>query len=264
MVIFPYNHWVKKLMSDSAFTKCTKAFLLALSLMTRVPVGNIDNITDQDSGRSALFYPLIGLIIGALIYIPILFFPNAPSFVLSAIIITAWAIITGGLHLDGLADSADGWLGGLGDRERTLKIMKDPVVGAAGAIALVCFLLLKFTALTALIEYKLAWLLIITPLLGRSMILVTFISTKYANSTGMANAVVANIPYAASIVLLCLCLLLSAIASVWGMLLVLIGFYFLRRLMLIRLDGCTGDTVGATVEISEMLFMLGTILSLSL
>ena len=100
-----------------------KAFLLALSLMTRIPVGHLDEISEQDSGRSALFYPVIGLLIGILLYIPALLFQSTPPYFLAAIIISLWAIITGGLHLDGLADSADGWLGGLGDKERTLSLI---------------------------------------------------------------------------------------------------------------------------------------------
>lgn len=248
-------------MLDSCVTKYLKAFLLALSLMTRIPVANIDDISDQDSGYSALFYPLVGLIIGLLLYLPIVLFPNAPSFVLSAIIITAWASITGGLHLDGLADSADGWLGGLGDKERTLKTMKDPVIGAAGAIALMCFLLLKFTALTALVDKNLASLIIIAPIIGRTMILVVFHTTRYAHSSGMAISVVSNLPKRTSLLIMFSCLIGVASLNIWGLLLVLIAFYLLRRLMIERLGGCTGDTVGAVVEISEMLFMLGIVLS---
>lgn len=248
-------------MSDTLFLKYRKAFLLALSLLTRIPVGTFKEITDQDSGRAALFYPVVGLLIGLILYLPILLFQNTPPHFLAALIITLWAIITGGLHLDGLADSADGWLGGLGDKERTLKIMKDPVVGAAGAIAIVCLLLLKFSALSALIESNYSWLLIFTPVVGRLLILLTFHTTEYANKTGMANAVVENLPKNVSLIITLLGLLFTLVLNLWGVVLVLVGFYLLRRLMIIRLGGCTGDTVGATVEISEMLFMSGFILS---
>lgn len=249
-------------MSSTIFNKYKKAFLLSLSLLTRIPVGSFKEITDQDSGRAALFYPLVGLLIGVILYLPILFFQNTPPHFLAAVIITLWAIITGGLHLDGLADSADGWLGGLGDKERTLKIMKDPVVGAAGAIALVCFLLLKFTGLSVLIESQYSWLLIFTPVIGRLMILLTFHTTEYANKTGMANAAVENLPKRPSLIIILLGFFFAVVLNIWGVVCVLVGFYLLRRLMIIRLGGCTGDTVGATVEISEMLFISGVVLSL--
>ncbi len=249
-------------MSALSLKQNRKAFLLALSLLTRIPAGSFDHISDQDTGRSTLFYPVIGLLIGLILYIPILLFPNTPPHFLAIVIITLWAIITGGLHLDGLADSADGWLGGLGDRERTLRIMKDPVVGAGGAIALVCFLLLKFSALSVIIENKMAWLLIITPVVGRLMILITFHTTKYSNKAGMANAAVQNLPKSLSLVILGISFLVLCFLNFWGLVTVLIGFYLLRRLMIKRLGGCTGDTVGATVEISEMLFLSGAVLSL--
>ena len=240
------------------------AFFLALSLMTRLPTPHLDNINDKDAGRSALFYPVIGLILGVLLYLPVLLFPTAPSYILSAIIICAWATITGGLHLDGLADSADGWLGGLDDKERTLKIMKDPVVGAAGAIALVCFLILKFAALTALLDNNfsnIALLIVITPIIGRAMVLGTFLTTPYVNA-GMANMITTYLPKQSAGIILSLCLLCGALLNIWGLTLVLLGFYCLRRLMMNRLGGCTGDTVGATIEITEMLFMMGLALSL--
>lgn len=249
-------------MSAINLQQTKKSFLLALSLLTRIPAGSFDEITDQDSGQSALFYPLIGLLIGFILYLPILLFPSTPPHFLAVFIVTLWAIITGGLHLDGLADSADGWLGGLGDKERTLSIMKDPVVGAGGAIALVCFLLLKASALSVLIENNTAWLLIITPMVGRLMILFTFHTTEYANKTGMANSVVENLPKQASLIILALGFISVCFVNIWGLLIVLVGFFFLRRLMIKRLGGCTGDTVGATVEISEMLFMSGLVLSL--
>jgi len=248
-------------MSARLFQQFGKPFLLAMSLLTRIPAGSFDEITDQDSGRSALFYPVIGLLIGIILYLPIVLFENTPPHFLAALVITLWAIITGGLHLDGLADSADGWLGGLGDKERTLKIMKDPVVGAAGAIAICCFLLLKFTALSTLIEYKLGWLIIATPVMGRLMILFTFHTTEYANKSGMANKVVEHLPKNYSLLIILAGFIVCGLLNFWGIVCLLVGFYLLRRLMIKRLGGCTGDTVGATVEISEMLFMTGAVLA---
>jgi len=218
------------------------AFFLALSLMTRLPTPHLDNINDKDAGRSALFYPVIGLILGVLLYLPVLLFPTAPSYILSAIMICAWATITGGLHL----------------------IMKDPVVGAAGAIALVCFLILKFAALTALLDNNfsnIALLIVITPIIGRAMVLGTFLTTPYVNA-GMANMITIYLPKQSAGIILSLCLLCGALLNIWGLTLVLLGFYCLRRLMMNRLGGCTGDTVGATIEITEMLFMMGLALSL--
>ena len=237
-----------------------KAFLLALSLLTRFPVKHIENIQAEDSGHSALFYPLIGLVIGSILYLPILFFSESSPYLLSAIIISLWAIITGGLHLDGLADSADAWLGGMDDEEKTHRIMKDPLLGAAGVIALVCLLILKFSAISAVIESGLGWLIILAPAIGRSMILLLFLTTSYVRKQGMAMDVYDKLPKDSAWIVTGICLIIGAICSLFGTFLILIGFYLSRRLMLKRLGGCTGDTAGASVEISETLFLVGAAL----
>lgn len=240
-----------------------KAFLLALSLLTRLPTLQLDSIQASDFGRSALFYPVVGFIIGILLYIPTLFFPHASPMLLSAIIITLWAMMTGGLHLDGLADSADAWLGGGDDEERIHRIMKDSLVGAAGVIAIVCVLLLKLTALQTLFTHTATELIILVPVIGRSMILLLFLTGQYVRNQGMARNVVDYLPRPAATWIVGGCLLISAFFSLWGVVLMLIGFWLLRRLMIKRIRGYTGDTVGATVEITEMLWLIGAALSLS-
>lgn len=214
-------------------------------------------IQPEDAGRSVLFYPIIGLLIGILLYLPVLLFPDASSLLLAAIIVTLWAIITGGLHLDGLADSADAWLGGMGDNEKTQRIMKDPLVGAAGVIAIVCLILLKVAAISALLDKGAAGIIIIAPVIGRSLILLLFLSTPYVRSHGMANDAVNHLPKNLAIWITAICFLIGLLVSFWGLLAALIGFWLLRRLMMQRLGGCTGDTTGACVEVGEMLFLLG-------
>ena len=244
-------------------TRYRKAFYLALSLLTRLPVTALDNIQAKDSGRSALFYPLIGLIIGVLLFLPALLFPATSPLLLAAIIITAWASTTGGLHLDGLADSADAWLGGVDDEEKTYRVMKDPLVGAAGVIAIVCVLLLKVSALTVVIQAGWSGLIILAPIVGRNAILLLFISTQYMRSQGIASEVLEYLPRTAVKWVVGVCLLVGALFSIWGMLCALTGFWLLRRMMLKRLGGFTGDTVGASVEITEMLFLVGSALATS-
>jgi len=240
-----------------------KAFMLALSLLTRLPTLAVNNIQPADSGRSALMYPLVGLLIGVLLYFPILIFPNAPPVLMAAIIITLWAIITGGLHLDGLADSSDAWLGGMGDQESIRRIMKDPLVGTAGVVSIVCILLLKFAALIALLETTQSYssgIIILAPVIGRSMILLLFVTTQYVRTQGIATQMVANLPRNPSWWIIGLAGLLGIFTSLWSLVFVLLGFWLLRRMMLKQLGGCTGDTVGATVEISEMLWLIGAVL----
>ena len=243
-----------------------KAFFLALALLTRLPIPQLEEIEARDSGRSALFYPAVGLIIGLILYIPLLLFPQAPPLLLAAIITVIWAIITGGLHLDGLADSADGWLGGTGDKRKTLKIMKDPVVGAAGAIAIVCILLLKFAVLTAILQQtfhdivRTSGIIIIAPFIGRVMILLLMLMSKNANPNSMANKIVDNLPRNHTAWLTGVSFLIASFFSLWGLFLALVFFGIAHKLMEKRLGGYTGDTLGATVEITEVMYLIGYVL----
>ena len=248
------------------------AYFLAQSLLTRLPTPQLIDIRGIDAGRSALFYPLVGLLIGLVLYLPLLFFSQTFSLLTAALIVTLWAVITGGLHLDGLADSADGWLGGSLDKsgkQKTLAIMKDPLVGSAGVIAIVCVLLLKFAVLSAIFQQTFQGVLgsfgiiIIAPIIGRAMILLMMISTKNANPNSMANQIIDNLPKVAASWITALCLLIGAYFSLSGVILVLVTFWFLRRLMIQRLGGFTGDTLGASVEICEVAYLVGAVLNAS-
>lgn len=237
-------------------------FLLALSFLTRIPVPDLGKLEAVDFGRAALFYPLVGLLIGAVLCLPMLLFPNAAAVLLAAIVTVLWAAITGGLHLDGLADSADAWLGGFGDVEKTHRILKDPLVGAAGAIALIGLLLLKFTALWVVLENGAWWVILLAPMLGRALILLLFLTTPYVRAGGLASVVTEYLPRTMAWWLTLATLVLVALVSLHGLGAVLLGFWLLRRMMEQRLRGCTGDTAGATVESGEMLWLLGVALSL--
>ncbi len=105
----------------------------------------------------------------------------------AALLLSLWVLLSGGLHLDGLADSADA-LGGFGDRERTLTIMKDPRSGPIAVVTLVLVLLLKFAAILALIESNHSIGLLLAPLIGRSAMLALFLGTPYVRAGGLGQA----------------------------------------------------------------------------
>lgn len=104
-------------------------FLIALQFLTRLPVRIASEPDEKSIAQSLSYYPLVGLIIGALLAGIAWGLSGAPVLLSAALLLVTWVLVTGGLHLDGLADSMDAWVGGLGDRERTLAIMKDPYCG---------------------------------------------------------------------------------------------------------------------------------------
>jgi len=120
----------------------------ALGLLTVLPVGR--RPLAAPAGATTLFFPLVGGMIGGLLmgldWLLGHVLPEAPR---AALVVVAWAIATGGLHLDGLADTADGLMAA-GDRRRRLEAMADPRVGAFGALAVAGLLLLKWSALSPL------------------------------------------------------------------------------------------------------------------
>lgn len=232
-----------------------RPLLIALQFLTVLPI-RFDGAPDaKATGRSLLYYPLVGLFIGALLATAAWMLGDAPPLVGAAVLLAAWVAVTGALHLDGLADSADAWLGGLGDRERTLAIMKDPYCGPAGVVTLVLALLLKFAALTYLVPNGLWELLIVTPLLARTALVLLFLTTPYVRPQGLGSLLADHLPRRA-----CSVMVISTLAAVpfiagsaaIGLLPAMAGtLLILRGLMLQRLGGTTGDTAGALIETTE-------------
>lgn len=120
------------------------SFFIALQFLTRLPVNFSIHYSDRHLGQSPLFYPFIGLLIGALLFLLATLLPEQTNSLNAALILSTWVLITGGLHLDGLADCSDAWAGGLNNKSRTLKIMKDPTAGPIAIVILVLLLLLKW------------------------------------------------------------------------------------------------------------------------
>jgi len=252
-----------------------KAFLIALQFLTRFPLWRNrhadEEMSAQDLGRSMLYYPLVGLLIGLLLAGAALLLSDLTlqahgRQIIAAILLALWVGITGALHLDGLADSADAWLGGYGDRERTLAIMKDPYCGPAGAVTLMLLLLLKFVALAALLD-TVWWALVWAPLLGRSAVLLLFLTAPYVRPNGLGSIPAANLPRAAAWSVLALVGVALLIVTVYfqlvlPLLCIVLVFFFLRYLMQQRLGGLTGDTAGAMIEVVEMSWLVALALVL--
>lgn len=94
-------------------------FWIALQFLSSLPVTLPGMPPPPAMGRSLLCYPVVGLLFGALLWLLHLALGSAPPMLQAALLLSAWVLLSGALHLDGLADSADAWLGGFGDRART-------------------------------------------------------------------------------------------------------------------------------------------------
>lgn len=228
--------------------------LIALQFLSSLPLQLPRMPSPEEQGRSLLCYPLVGLLFGVLLLGCAWLLEDAPQALAAALLLALWVALSGALHLDGLADSADAWLGGLGDRERTLEIMKDPRSGPMAVVVLVLLLLLKFAALLALLQAG-EWLaLLLAPLLARASLLGLFLTTPYVRAGGLGAAMAAHLPRDAGWRVLLLtgaACLLAGWSGVLAVAAALAVYLLLRRQLLRRLGGTTGDTAGALLELSE-------------
>ena len=236
------------------------AFYAAVQFLTRLPTPRLAYYDAVLGGRAAVYFPLVGLLIGLLLWAAAGLAGGLPPGVLAALLLTLWVGLTGGLHLDGLGDSADAWLGGHGDRARSLAIMQDPRAGAAAVIAIALLLIVKFAALQALLATGHLLGLLLAPVLGRAASLGLFLTTPSAREEGFGAALTRHLPRRpASLALLGAALaapLLAGVAGLWALLWVCALGLALRWLCLRRLGGTTGDVAGALTEIAEAATLL--------
>ncbi len=241
------------------------ALLIALQFLTRLPVKLPGMPSPEQMGRSLLWYPAVGLLLGLLLWGAHLLLGQAPALLQAALLLALWVALSGGLHLDGLADTADAWVGGFGDRERTLAIMKDPRSGPIAVVVLVLLLLLKFAALFTLLQAGQGIYLVLLPWLGRSLLPLLLATTPYVRAGGLGQALVDHLPRRQLPRVLGLHLLGMLLFGWQGLLALATGlllFVWLRRALLQRLGGTTGDTAGALVELAECAALLALALSL--
>ncbi|MBF0455572.1 MAG: adenosylcobinamide-GDP ribazoletransferase [Magnetococcales bacterium] len=234
--------------------------VLAFSLLTKIPMPMVANPPAREVGISTLYYPLVGVVIG-LVLSGMAWGMDGLSLPLhSVLVLIFWVWLTGGLHLDGLADSADGWIGGMGSREKTLAIMKDPQSGPGAVVVVVLLLLLKVAALHALLAQgrggELLWLV---PLFGRFSMVFLLLTLPYVRQQGMGAVVAAHLPARGGWMVLTF----WAALSIWwwpgGVVAWGLGLGFLlhfRKKVKQRLGGITGDLLGAGCELSEAVFLL--------
>lgn len=242
-------------------------FWIALQFLTTFPIHLKAMPSAQQNAQSLLFYPCIGLLIGGLLYIVAWLLAPTALILQSVVVVVLWIWLTGGLHYDGLADTADAWVGGFGDRDRTLKIMKDPSCGPIGVLAIVMVVLVKLAAVYVILQQHALFILWAIPTLARTAPLILLASCDYVRQQGIATDMTQHLSKRMLWTVLALtagglCVFLAQVALVF--LLVFLGcISYLRLKFIQRLGGVTGDTIGASIEISESVTLLVAAIYLS-
>jgi len=212
----------------------------------------------SEVGRSAIFYPVVGLILGLiLVLVNFLLLPFASAGLLSVILVTLLAFMTRGLHLDGVGDTFDG-LGAGGDRDRVLSIMDDSHTGVFGLIAIVLVLFFKIHAIES-IDVDRWRALLVAPILGRwAMVLLAYRSK--AAKAGLGSNLIEHLQTKHFLLATLVTLLLVAaiwrrngiVMMAWVAVFTIASKNYLYR----RIGGVTGDSFGAVGELSETSVMV--------
>ena len=243
------------------YHKIIMPFLIAVQFMTTIPIKLPCLPSREQNALSMLFYPVIGLMIGGVLWL-VASYVQLPMMLLSCAVMVVWVWLTGGLHLDGLADTADAWVGGFGDKQRTLTIMKDPNTGAMGVIAIVLCLALKWAAVYCLLELDAVLALLFVPMLGRMSALALFATTPYVRQHGLGSALQDVPKYLLWLVMLGFGAAVFALS--WQIAVAMIGVWavmlaWLRWRFVGRIGGITGDTVGASIEVVEVAILMAVV-----
>jgi len=240
-----------------------KALIAAFQFLTTFPAPGGKGIGEKDIADSLPFFPVVGLVIGGAAavgdFVFSLLFPSGVAAVLTVLLLV---LITGGLHLDGLADTADG-IFSVRNRERMLEIMRDSHIGTMGVLAVFFVLALKIAALAPLLHDQRLGIIILMPLAGRTAMLLMLTALPYARKDGgLASLFIRRRswlhPIFAMIFMIIAGLFLGAggwLPSPWsGLIAALSGIaaaVLTAGLIYRKLGGFTGDTVGAAAEIAE-------------
>ncbi len=231
---------------------------MAFGFLTVLPVPQKKEWSDLDFGRSALFYPLTGALIGlgaagANILLSAVFEKPIAAF-LTLII---WILLSGGLHWDGLADCFDGF-GCSASPERRLEIMKDPRLGTYGALGIFCSLILKWLCISLLPERN---ILLFFALSGASArwAMLFLLRRDLANPKGLAAMLKNHCPKRIALYAAPVPLLLAALYGKSALLYLLLNLVLTEILGLIaqkKIGGINGDVLGFSIELAEIILLL--------
>ena len=233
--------------------------LVALVLLTRLPLPRLPDAAFQRPARVVWAFPLAGLVVGGLAALAgvLALHAGLPAMVAAGLALVVQCAATGAMHEDGLADTLDGLWGGH-TREARLEIMKDSTVGAYGAIALVLSLGLRWALIAALLPVA-PGAVVAAACLSRAGMPVLMYALPHARDFGLSHGVGRPTARACAIGLalgLVLAFLTAGHETVTGALLGALALAWLARQARKRIGGQTGDILGASQQLGEIAILL--------
>ncbi|MFA5604689.1 MAG: adenosylcobinamide-GDP ribazoletransferase [Dehalococcoidales bacterium] len=241
-------------------------FWIAIAFLTIIPMPFKKEPKEREIASSLVFFPIVALLIGLLLFLANWGLGEVFSpVVTAAFTLLVWILISGAMHLDGLADSCDGLAGNTA--EKRLEIMKDSHTGAFGVVGISLLLLVKFAAIVSLSGWE--WeALVLAPVFGTWAMVLAITVFPYARKNGVGQAFKQGATIFKLLIATIITLAAAALlAGWWGVVImaitclvtVLVGVFFKSRL-----GGLTGDTYGAIKEVSEAIVLILTPVLLSI
>ncbi len=231
-------------------------FLAALSFLTIIPLPRRREVSPEQVGRSIGYFPVVGIIIGLILAgLYWLLRLVLPSAVVSGLLLVCLVMLTGGLHLDGFADTCDG-IAGHKTPEARWQVMRDSRAGAFGIVGVCCLLIVKYVSLNSVPESLMMMTLVLMPVVSRWAMVYAVFAYPYARPSGLGKV----FKQAASRRRLAIATLVAlAVAIPWfrlAGLVIMLGVWvivvamaaYLKR----KFSGLTGDTYGAINEVAEV------------
>lgn len=240
-----------------------KAFILGLQFLTRLPINIKIEFDKKILSKTPIFFPVIGMIIGGIagIVYYLLSFLNKDIAALGAVL--SLVVVTGGLHMDGLSDTCDGFFSSR-TREKVLEIMKDSRVGTFGVIAIVFDILLKYVLLRNMELGVVVPSLILSCAIGRTIIVMFISFGKSARPGGMGEIFTSENSKGYFVWSLIILFVFGVVIVKYVFLMVffaaIIFSLLFMRYSYIIIGGVTGDIYGAVCELSEIVAMMAFLL----
>lgn len=239
-------------------------FLAALRFLTIIPLPHWRETSTEEVGRSVVYFPIVGVIIGLMLaglnWFLGLFLP---SVVVNGLLIVSMVVISGALHLDGFADTCDG-IAGYKTVEDRLRVMRDSRVGAFGVIGVFLILLVKYVSLSSVPEDLLPATLVLMPVISRWAMVYAVFAYPYARPAGLGKVFKQEANWRrftiATIITLVVAIGLARLVNIayfyvvglaimFGIWVIVVAMAaYLKR----KFTGLTGDTYGAINEVAEV------------
>ena len=255
-----------------------RRFFLALSFLTTLPLpslipkqeAKVREDINADLSKSSIFFPLIGFLLGIILFIfnKFLEYTDMLPQLSVGLILALWVLLSGGLHLEGLADMVDGFSGGASKGE-ILRIMKDGSVGAKGTISLILILLLKYLLLYSLTGAVKGKALLLSPMLGRwAMVLMGYFGKPASSDNTLSRLFTQYLEkkelLVATFFTACLVLFILSVRFIFSGLLLWFSIGVLVAFLLVfsnkKIEGICGDIIGAANELAELAVLFFSLL----